>query len=113
MLQVVVAEPLPGSGVDAGCTRDHAVQVEEESHKFAEVDVLRRHHHPCTRKTIKGSWRRESPAVSYPLRILTKYAASATLYLRPSSADFITITAESDFRYRQDQQVDCPQLPPP
>jgi hypothetical protein len=49
-------------------------------------------------------------------RILTKYAAyyttrtlrsiapsrtSAASYLRPSSADFITITAESDFRYRQ------------
>ena len=44
-LQVIIEQSLPGSGVDAGRTRDHAVQVEEESLEFAKVDVLRRHYH--------------------------------------------------------------------
>jgi hypothetical protein len=44
-LQVIIEQSLPGTGVDAGRTRDHAVQVEEESLEFAKVDVLRRHYH--------------------------------------------------------------------
>src|SRR5438034_8584201 len=35
------------------------------------------------------------------LRSIAPSSTWATLYLRPSSADFITIIAESNFRYRQ------------
>ena len=74
--------------MDGGRTRDHAVQVEEEGLKFAEVDVLQRHHYACTRKTISGQLASLNPS---PYRLCTLGFETAA----PSEGDQVARVAPS------------------